>query len=105
MNLTFEEAARGINKDVYLNVVDVCPKCSGKKSELGHSMVTCPYCHGTGMETFQQGPFIMRQTCRKCSGTGQFNKNPCIECEGKGQTVQRRMVTIPVPAGIYEVFF
>lgn len=100
MNLTFQEAARGVNKDVTLNVVDTCPKCKGGRAEPGFGMVTCPYCNGTGHETFTQGPFVMRQTCRQCRGTGKFLKNPCIECEGSGNTVQRRNITVPVPAGI-----
>ena len=45
------------------------------------------------------GPFVMRQTCRYCKGTRMFIKFPCDECEGKGQTVQRKSVTVPVPAG------
>jgi len=100
MELTFEEAARGVSKHVQLNVVDTCHKCRGGRTEIGYTMVQCPYCNGTGMETFSQGPFIMRQTCRKCVGTGQFNKNPCMECQGTGNCVQRRNVTVPVPAGV-----
>uniref|UniRef100_A0A914VU15 Uncharacterized protein n=1 Tax=Plectus sambesii TaxID=2011161 RepID=A0A914VU15_9BILA len=100
MHLTFQEAARGVNKNIALNVVDTCAKCKGSKCEPNRTLVSCPHCNGTGMETFQQGMFLMRQTCRKCSGSGSFNKNPCIECEGKGNTVQRKTVTVPVPAGI-----
>ncbi|KRY01581.1 Mitochonrial uncharacterized protein [Trichinella pseudospiralis] len=100
MHLSFQEAAKGVTKTASINTVDVCQKCGGKKTELGYKMVSCPYCNGSGMETFSQGPFIMRQTCRKCSGTGQFNKNPCLECEGTGHTVQRKTVSVPVPAGV-----
>jgi DnaJ family protein A protein 3 len=42
----------------------------------------------------------MRQTCTRCRGTGQFNKNPCVECEGKGANVQRRVVSVTVPPGV-----
>ncbi|KHJ42656.1 putative chaperone protein DnaJ [Trichuris suis] len=100
MNLSFEEAAKGVTKNISVNVVDTCPKCNGKKTEPGYKTVSCPYCNGSGMETFSQGPFIMRQTCRRCFGTGQYNKTPCLECEGTGNTVQRRTVAVPVPAGI-----
>ncbi|CDW61169.1 DnaJ CXXCXGXG and DnaJ domain containing protein, partial [Trichuris trichiura] len=100
MNLSFEEAAKGVTRNISVNVVDTCPKCSGKKTEPGYKMVSCPYCNGSGMETFSQGPFIMRQTCRRCFGTGQYNKTPCLECEGTGNTVQRKTVAVPVPAGI-----
>ncbi|XP_017753384.1 PREDICTED: protein tumorous imaginal discs, mitochondrial-like isoform X1 [Eufriesea mexicana] len=100
MNLTFSQAARGVNKEVQLNVIDTCPKCRGSRSELGKKAVRCQYCNGTGMETISTGPFVMRSTCRYCNGTKMFIKYPCMECEGKGQTVQRKKVTVPVPAGV-----
>lgn len=87
MNLTFAQAARGVNKDIIVNVVDTCPKCQGSRCELGTKPSKCQYCNGSGMETVSTGPFIMRSTCRYCSGTGQYNKYPCMECEGKGQSV------------------
>ncbi|XP_076277062.1 dnaJ homolog l(2)tid, mitochondrial isoform X1 [Lasioglossum baleicum] len=100
MNVTFSQAARGVNKDIQLNVVDICPKCSGSRCEPGTKSVKCQYCNGTGMETISTGPFVMRSTCRYCHGTRMFNRYPCTECDGKGQSVQRRKVTVPVPAGI-----
>ena len=88
MNLTFSQAARGINKEVQLNVIDTCLKCRGSRCEPGTKAVKCQYCNGTGMETISTGPFVMRSTCRYCNGTRMFIKYPCMECEGKGQTVQ-----------------
>lgn len=41
----------------------------------------------------------MKSTCRQCQGTRVVIKNPCLECHGKGSTVQRKNVTVPVPAG------
>lgn len=42
----------------------------------------------------------MKSTCRQCQGSRVIIKNPCIECHGKGSTVQHKKVTVPVPAGI-----
>ncbi|XP_058053494.1 protein tumorous imaginal discs, mitochondrial isoform X1 [Anopheles bellator] len=100
MNLTFAQAARGVNKDIDVNVVDTCMKCSGSRCEPGTKPGKCQYCNGTGMETISTGPFVMRSTCRYCQGTRMYIKYPCLECGGKGQTVQRKRVTVPVPAGI-----
>lgn len=100
MNLTFPQAARGVNKDIDVNVVDTCPKCSGSRCELGTKPGRCQFCNGTGMETISTGPFVMRSTCRYCQGTRMYIKYPCVECEGKGQTVQRKRITVPVPAGV-----
>lgn len=100
MNLTFAQAARGVNKDIDVNVVDTCPKCTGSRCEPGTKPGKCQYCNGTGMETISTGPFVMRSTCRYCQGTRMYIKYPCLECGGKGQTVQRKRVTVPVPAGV-----
>ncbi|KAL5288379.1 DNAJA3 family protein [Megaselia abdita] len=100
MNLSFAQAARGVNKDINVNMVDTCPACSGSKCAPGTKPGQCQYCNGTGMETISTGPFVMRSTCRYCQGTRMYIKYPCGECEGKGQTVQRKKVTVPVPAGI-----
>ncbi|KAL6422204.1 hypothetical protein ACFW04_010908 [Cataglyphis niger] len=100
MNLTFSQAARGVNKDIEVNVIDVCPKCRGSRCELGTKPAKCHYCNGTGMETISTGPFVMSSTCRYCQGTRIHIKFPCTECQAKGQTVQRKRVTVPVPAGV-----
>ncbi|KAF5284882.1 hypothetical protein FQA39_LY16932 [Lamprigera yunnana] len=100
IRLSFVQAARGVNKDINVNVVDTCPKCNGSRCELGTKPIRCTYCNGTGFETISKGPFIMTSTCRYCEGTKMHIKFKCVECEGKGSTVQRRTVTVPVPAGI-----
>lgn len=46
------------------------------------------------------GGFFMQSTCTRCGGNGAYNKNPCIDCEGHGQTVQRKAFSIDIPAGI-----
>ncbi|XP_049291523.1 protein tumorous imaginal discs, mitochondrial isoform X1 [Anopheles funestus] len=102
MNLTFAQAARGINKDIDVNVIDTCPKCTGSRCEPGTKPGKCQYCNGTGMETISTGPFVMRSTCRYCQGTRMYIKHPCLECGGKGQTVQRKRITVPVPAGVQD---
>ncbi|XP_020294240.1 protein tumorous imaginal discs, mitochondrial-like isoform X2 [Pseudomyrmex gracilis] len=100
MNLTFSQAARGVNKDVHVNIIDTCPKCRGSRCELGTKPVKCPHCNGTGMQTISHGPFVMSSTCRYCQGTRMHIKFPCTECHAKGQTVQRKRITVPVPAGV-----
>ena len=52
MDLSFEQAARGVNKDVNVNVTDICKKCDGSKCEPGHKPSKCNHCNGTGMVGF-----------------------------------------------------
>jgi len=100
VNLTFQQAAQGVQKDMFVSIMDTCNKCKGTGSEPGSKPERCPTCNGTGMETVSTGPFMMRSTCRRCSGKGSYNKNPCGECRGVGQTNQRQKISVPVPAGI-----
>lgn len=54
------------------------------------------------METINTGPFMMRSTCRHCRGTRTILEKPCFECSGKGKTVQRKRIVVPVPAGVQD---
>ncbi|XP_037070451.1 protein tumorous imaginal discs, mitochondrial-like isoform X2 [Pollicipes pollicipes] len=100
MNLTFQQAARGVNKEITINTVDTCPVCGGARAAPGTKAVRCPQCHGTGMETISTGPFVMRSTCRQCQGTRMHIPHRCVECNAKGSTVQRKTISVPVPAGV-----
>jgi len=100
MNLTFSEAARGVNKDVNISISDTCPNCHGQRCQPGSKPVKCTFCNGTGMESISTGPFLMKSTCRRCNGTKVQIKDPCTVCEGKGSTIQRKKITVPVPAGV-----
>ncbi|VDN55165.1 unnamed protein product [Dracunculus medinensis] len=100
MNLTFEEAARGVTKTISANVVEDCMMCHGSGVQPGYKKVSCPYCNGTGFVTQRMGGFYMQTTCSRCRGSGSFNKNPCLTCEGHGRSVQRRSMQFTVPAGV-----
>ncbi|XP_060082619.1 dnaJ homolog subfamily A member 3, mitochondrial-like [Ylistrum balloti] len=100
MDLTFLEAVRGCNKQIHLNVTDTCPRCNGRKAEPGSKIESCTQCNGTGMETINTGPFIMRSTCRRCMGKRTVISKPCFDCHGKGKIVLRKKVIVPVPAGV-----
>ncbi|XP_077380958.1 dnaJ homolog subfamily A member 3, mitochondrial-like isoform X2 [Festucalex cinctus] len=100
MELTFAEAAKGVDKQLSINLEDACPRCDGKGSEPGTKVSHCHYCNGTGMESVHTGPFMMRSTCRRCGGKGSIVITPCTLCRGSGQTKKRQTVTVPVPAGV-----
>ncbi|CAF0853727.1 unnamed protein product [Rotaria sordida] len=100
LDLTFQEAVRGCNKDVKVRIVDTCPTCKGTRCAPGTQPQKCRTCNGTGMETIETGPFFMRATCRSCHGRRETIPKPCVECSGKGKTVQKKATTIPIPAGV-----
>uniref|UniRef100_A0A915P346 Uncharacterized protein n=1 Tax=Meloidogyne floridensis TaxID=298350 RepID=A0A915P346_9BILA len=100
VNITFEEACRGVRKDLRINTVDACGACKGTGVEPPYKKVSCPYCNGTGMVTQHTQGYFIQTTCSRCGGHGSYNKNPCIECEGHGHSVQQKAFTIDIPAGI-----
>ncbi|XP_060642708.2 dnaJ homolog subfamily A member 3, mitochondrial isoform X1 [Anolis sagrei] len=100
MDLTFNQAAKGVNKEIAVSINDACQRCDGKGNEPGTKVQHCHYCNGTGMETINTGPFVMRSTCRRCSGRGSVMTTPCALCRGTGQTKQKKTVVVPVPAGV-----
>ncbi|XP_077618884.1 dnaJ homolog subfamily A member 3, mitochondrial [Crocuta crocuta] len=100
MELTFNQAAKGVNKEFTVNITDTCERCDGKGNEPGTKMQNCHYCGGSGMETINTGPFVMRSTCRRCGGRGSIITTPCVVCRGAGQAKQKKKVVIPVPAGV-----
>ncbi|KAB5526138.1 hypothetical protein PHYPO_G00148300 [Pangasianodon hypophthalmus] len=100
MELTFTQAAKGVNKEITVNIEDDCPRCHGKGYEPGTKVTHCHYCNGTGMESVNTGPFMMRSTCRRCGGRGSIIITPCVMCRGTGNTKQKKSLMVPVPAGV-----
>lgn len=102
LSVSFKESAIGCEKEVIINSPDACPVCEGSCCQPGYKPTKCPYCQGTGVETISTGPFLLRSTCRVCKGSRVFINRPCPTCNGKGQTLQRKTVIVPVPAGVVD---
>nr|XP_040041457.1 dnaJ homolog subfamily A member 3, mitochondrial-like isoform X2 [Gasterosteus aculeatus aculeatus] len=100
MELSFSEAAKGASKELSVNMEDTCPRCDGRGNEPGTKVSHCHYCNGTGMETVNTGPFMMRTGCRRCGGKGSITNTVCALCRGSGQMKKRQTLTVPVPPGV-----
>ncbi len=100
MEIDFEEAARGVEKEVAFNVLDTCPECAGKGAAEGAKVETCPTCQGRGQVAHSRGFFTVASTCPRCNGSGQTVSNPCKKCGGEGRTQQRRKIKVRIPAGV-----
>ena len=104
VNLSFEEAIFGVEKEVHYNREATCKTCSGSGAKPGTSPVTCGRCHGQGVINVDtQTPLgMMRRqvTCDVCHGTGQEIKEPCQTCHGTGHEKQSHKVSVKIPAGV-----
>ncbi len=104
MQLTFEEAAFGVQKEISISRHENCSNCSGTGAKPGTSPETCKHCNGTGQVQYKQstpfGQFVNVKTCDVCRGEGKIITNPCPDCNGKGKVKKTVKRSIDIPAGI-----
>ncbi len=48
MELTLEEAVRGVTKEIRIPTLEECDVCHGSGAKAGSKPQTCPTCHGAG---------------------------------------------------------
>lgn len=100
LEITFEEAAFGAEKEIQYPYLDECDTCLGDGVEPGHSPVECSVCSGSGEVRFQQAFFTMSRPCPNCHGAGRIIEDPCKRCNGKGRVRREKKLTVKIPAGV-----
>ena len=103
LELTFEEAAFGCEKEVATPRIETCSACNGNGS-ADSVIETCSQCRGSGqVRTVQNFMGMQMQStvaCPQCSGRGKIIKNPCSTCKGKGKVRRTNKVKVKIPAGV-----
>ena len=101
IDLTLEEAAFGIDKEITLNLNDTCDNCNGVG---GFEEKTCDYCHGNGYVVTEQrsifGVMQSQSVCPKCKGSGKTFKSVCEKCSGTGQVRKKKTISVHIPEGV-----
>lgn len=100
VKITFEEAARGTEKEIVINNYVSCKECQGSGSKTKNGVKTCSTCKGNGQIYQNRGFFSMSSTCPNCKGTGQMITDPCRTCSGEGRTKDKQRIKIKIPAGV-----
>ena len=100
LNITFEEAAFGCEKEITLTRRTRCEECAGSGAEKGSGRDRCPQCEGAGQIRMQQGFFTLARTCHACGGAGEVVKNPCRSCSGSGLKSKESKLKVKIPAGV-----
>jgi molecular chaperone DnaJ len=100
INLTFEEAFFGVEKELAFNRKIHCETCKGSGAAPGSSPKTCPTCRGQGQIARSMGFLSVAQTCPTCGGLGESIDTPCPDCRGQGLQTERREIKLPIPPGV-----
>ncbi len=103
LEITLEEAHKGLTKEIELPSFVVCKECAGlgaKQSDLK----TCPQCNGSGevktMRRMGFAQFVSVRPCDTCQGSGKIASKHCKECHGKGKVKKTKKIKVKIPAGI-----
>ena len=104
LEISFEEAAFGMEKEINLYRDEVCDHCHGEGAEPGSKVETCPECNGSGYVRFTQntmfGQMVNERPCSRCKGEGKIISEPCRECHGKGTVKRNKKLKVKIPAGV-----
>jgi molecular chaperone DnaJ len=104
VNLTFEEAVFGVEKEIEFQREETCSRCNGNGAEPGTTPIRCSTCNGQGevrqvRQTFL-GQMVQSSPCPVCNGRGETISSPCKTCHGGG--LERKTISkkVQIPAGV-----
>jgi len=100
LEIAFEEAAFGTEKEIVVPRTVACAECGGSGAKRGTHPERCAACNGRGQVSVQQGFFSMTRTCGRCHGTGEVIRDRCPACAGSGAVREKRSLKVKVPAGV-----
>jgi molecular chaperone DnaJ len=104
LDLTFEQAAFGAQREVQVESLEECARCGGNGCEPGTFPSRCSRCGGTGeisdVRRSVFGTVMTSRTCGNCEGTGEEIASPCMDCGGEGRVPRAQAVSVEIPPGV-----
>ncbi len=100
MEIEFEEAAAGCEREISISKLDQCQHCHGSGGEEGATRRVCPACQGRGQVVTSRGIFSIQQTCPRCEGAGRTFDKPCRQCQGAGRAEKSTKINLKIPPGV-----
>jgi molecular chaperone DnaJ len=104
VDLSFEEAIFGVEKEISVTRQEVCNNCNGSGAEPGTKPIRCSTCDGKGeVRQVRQtllGSMVQVTTCPKCRGSGEVISTPCKVCNGQGFETKTIKKMVKIPAGV-----
>jgi molecular chaperone DnaJ len=100
VELAFEAAAYGEDREVQVERLRTCSGCGGTGGKDGAAPVECPGCRGAGQVIRRQGFFSVATTCPRCGGEGSVLQERCPACGGRGVRPERKKFAVKFPPGV-----
>ncbi|MEI8038052.1 MAG: molecular chaperone DnaJ [Verrucomicrobiota bacterium] len=100
LEISLEEAARGVEKELEIERYVPCEICSSKGTKGSGGVKVCQSCGGRGVVARQAGIFIQQSTCPECRGAGETISDPCNACRGEGRAQRDSRIKLRIPAGV-----
>jgi molecular chaperone DnaJ len=100
VHLSFEDALRGVEAKVPVELTTACRECGGTGARPGTAPVICPECNGRGVKAESQGLFALSQPCPRCRGNGTVIEQPCTKCNGSGRERRIKTYKVKVKPGV-----
>jgi len=100
LEISFEDAMRGLAADLLVPRLEACGKCQGSGAEPNGGMVSCMACGGRGEVIYQQSFLSIRKTCPTCGGRGKVIRHACTVCKGEGYSRSEKKLKVNIPAGV-----
>jgi molecular chaperone DnaJ len=106
IKLTYEEIAKGVNKNIKVKKHVPCGTCHGSGAKDKSSVQTCGTCGGSGQVRRVSNTFLGQMqtvtTCPTCNGEGTTITAKCAVCKGEGRVFGEEVVSIDIPAGVQD---
>lgn len=96
LQLSLEEAARGVERIVSIQRTVACRECGGS-CDATEGRAPCAECKGTGKSATRR---FLRTDCAHCAGKGYRPSKKCGRCGGEGRLTVEEQLKVKVPAGV-----
>jgi molecular chaperone DnaJ len=106
LRINFDEAVKGVEKELEFDLLDKCLTCAGSGATPGTTPSQCAACGGRGevrsVRNTMLGQMVNVTACTRCNGDGRVIDSPCSACRGDGRVQRRKKIRVTIPAGIDE---
>ncbi len=104
LELSLEEAAAGVEREIEYKRTATCSTCDGSGAKKGSNLKTCNHCNGNGeikeVSRSLFGQFVNVSTCPYCNGKGKVPEEKCPDCNGLGLKKEKVKKKVKIPAGV-----